>query len=604
MRLTAVLVMVLAGTTPAPRAQSATGEVAGVVVSADTPPQPVRRAIVTIAGGGLAQPASAVTDTDGRFRFLQLRPGRYSLSARKPAHLTTVYGATSPGGSGTPIHLSAGSAFQARIVLPRGAAITGVVRDSAGAPIREVPVVVAPVSTVSTQRVLATQPLRTDDRGVYRAFGLPPGEYLVVVSPRVFIGSGEIYGFSRAEVDARLLALEQRHGAATASAAAQATAMSARSSPVSLAPIYHPGTPQVANASRVRVAVGEERSGIDVVLAPVRTARVSGVIVTPDIAVTRIRPTLLPLAPPLPSMTGPALMGPDADGRFSFEGVTPGRYTLAARTGQGALMSYADGRGASTTNPDIPSRFASIDIDVDGQDVGGLTLVLQPMPSLSGRLVFSGTAKPPTGLTGARIQLRADGPLLAGAAAPFFFNNAPTNQTFSGAVSSDGAFVIAGLMPAAYSINAILPAESALAWKLSSAVLNGRELLDLPLQVALGAADMSGAVLTFTDQRSELAGTLTVPADQTADRYTIVVFTEDKSLWRPGARRLRTVRPVAGGTFSIMDLPAGDYLLAAVDNTPPEDWQQASFLEQLAAASVKVTIRDRAKTLQDIKIAK
>jgi hypothetical protein len=63
-------------------------------------------------------------------------------------------------------------------------------------------------------------------------------------------------------------------------------------------------------------------------------------------------------------------------------------------------------------------------------------------------------------------------------------------------------------------------------------------------------------------------------------------------------------RPAAGGAFSIMDLPAGDYRLAAVDNTPPEDWQQASFLEQLAAASVKVTIRDGEKTTQDIKIAK
>ena len=132
----------------------------------------------------------------------------------------------------------------------------------------------------------------------------------------------------------------------------------------------------------------------------------------------------------------------------------------------------------------------------------------------------------------------------------------------------------------------------------------GRDLLDVPLEIGPGAPDMSGVVITLADARSELAGTLGVPAGQTADRYAIVAFTTERTLWRPNGRRLRAVRPAPDGAFSIMDLPAGEYLLAAVEDVPPDDWQQTSFLEQLAAAAVKVTIRDGEKTMQSLRIAK
>ena len=168
----------------------------------------------------------------------------------------------------------------------------------------------------------------------------------------------------------------------------------------------------------------------------------------------------------------------------------------------------------------------------------------------------------------------------------------------------DGSFAVEGLIPGTYSFTVGMNVATPSPWRPRSLMVDGRDLLDAPVEIRFGTPDMTGAVLTFTDARSELAGTLTVPAGQTADRYAIVVFTADRALWREGGRRLRTIRPAPDGAFSIMDLPAGEYFLAAVDNAPPEDWQQASFLEQLAAASIKVAIRDGAKTAQGIKIAK
>jgi hypothetical protein len=604
----ALLLVMLLAQTPAP-ASSQTGQISGVVVSSSADAAPIRRAIVTISGGGLSTPVSVVSDDEGRFAFASLAAGRYSIAVRKAAYIPTIYGATGPGRPGTPVLLSAGARESIRVPLPRGGVITGTVRDPAGNPERGVTV---HVLAVAAQRVSSLDGLLTDDRGVYRSFGLAPGEYIVAAAPRLIGSSGEILTLSRSELDARMRGLEQRHGAAGAAAFSSpaVAAMpgggqaSERPIPKTLAPVFFPGTPIAGEAGRIRLGIGDERAGVDIVLAPVPVVRVSGVIAQAGgVEVTRIRPTLALLGPQLTLISTPTLAGPAADGSFSFSNVPPGRYVLTARTGPGASMALPDNRGTTTNNPDVPAQLASMELEIAGRDVEGLSLALTPLGNLTGRIEFVGTAKPPSDLTTLRLQLRPEGPALLGAVAAGLAA-APSNPTLTGVVSPDGQFKVAGLLPGAYALTAGLTTDSARIWRLRSAVVNDRDLLDHPLQVAAGSGDLTGAVITFTDVHSELSGTLTVPPNQTADRYTIVVFAEDTSFWRPGARRLRTVRPTAAGAFSIMDLPAGDYRLAAVDNTPPDDWQQASFLEQLAAASVKVTIRDGAKTTQDIRIAK
>src|SRR6185436_20121699 len=73
--------------------------------------------------------------------------------------------------------------------LLRGGVISGNVRTQSGRPAAGVTVQVMQVQTVNGVRqmsssmtalmALANGPITTDDRGVYRAYGLPPGEYLV-----------------------------------------------------------------------------------------------------------------------------------------------------------------------------------------------------------------------------------------------------------------------------------------------------------------------------------------------------------------------------------------------------------------------------------------
>src|SRR6185436_18844445 len=117
-----------------------------------------------------------------------------------------------------------------------------------------------------------------------------------------------------------------------------------------------------------------------------------------------------------------------------------------------------------------------------------------------------------------------------------------------------------GVVPGTYSMTTAFGLDG---WSLSSVVAGGRDILDVPLEIgAMG--DVSGVVVTFTDRLAEVSGTLQSAANVPAPDYFVVVFPSDRTLWRPGARRVQFSRPSTDGRFQIRDLPPGDYLVAAL----------------------------------------
>ena len=161
-----------------------TALVSGTVVVAGTG-QPARRARVTLnatEGGGSR---TATTDENGRYGFSALAAGRYSLSASKTGHVGVTFGATRPGRPGTPIQLGDGEKFEAVLQLPRGSVITGTVLDEHGEPTPGTPVRAMRYVMQAGRRTLQQSGTgSTDDRGIYRVYGLQPGEYLVSAVPR------------------------------------------------------------------------------------------------------------------------------------------------------------------------------------------------------------------------------------------------------------------------------------------------------------------------------------------------------------------------------------------------------------------------------------
>ena len=154
--------------------------IAGVVVTDDAQSRPLRRARVTLNGSPLQIGRTAITADDGTFMFDRLPAGRYTLGATKDGYIAMSYGARRPGRPGTGLEVKNGEARTITIPIPRGGVITGTVTNADGQPAAGVPVNALTfryVAATGERRLLpaglATGP--TDDRGVYRIFGLPAG---------------------------------------------------------------------------------------------------------------------------------------------------------------------------------------------------------------------------------------------------------------------------------------------------------------------------------------------------------------------------------------------------------------------------------------------
>ena len=119
--------------------------------------------------------------TDGNGRFTMTVPaGRYTISAARPGYLLAEYGSSRYALPGSPIVVTAGQHEQIQLVIHRGAVVTGVVRSETGAPIASAIVELwRPSMPTGLEREFVSR-ATTDANGIYRVEGLPPGAYLAV----------------------------------------------------------------------------------------------------------------------------------------------------------------------------------------------------------------------------------------------------------------------------------------------------------------------------------------------------------------------------------------------------------------------------------------
>src|SRR3954471_1113115 len=164
-------------------AGAGTGVIRGRVVAATTH-DPLRNARVLVTGDRDFPPV--VTDAEGRFAIGNLPAGEFRVAASKAGFAAAAAGARGPGGRGRAIVLAAGQLVDAVVIeLRRGAAISGIVLDTAGEPVAGASVMVERAgpteSTPAPPRVGLT-----DERGQYRVGSLSEGRVLVSVfsSPR------------------------------------------------------------------------------------------------------------------------------------------------------------------------------------------------------------------------------------------------------------------------------------------------------------------------------------------------------------------------------------------------------------------------------------
>jgi protocatechuate 3,4-dioxygenase beta subunit len=289
------------------------------------------------------------TDENGRFRYAGLKAGRYMLVAFAPGFVTPSENTFGP--RTKTIDLADGeNVDNQEIALKRGAVITGRVTDANGKPLVEQRVELTRLDDRGQPaRVPGFNPYAnsTDDRGIYRIYGLQAGRYLV--------GAG----------------FAQREGSITVTvnrAYYQFT--------------YHPDTTEQSKAKVIDVSEGFEATGIDIKMTDAKkTYDVFGRVVNADTGqpMAGVRMSFGSLTDGGKRIGTVGWFGnqSDAQGEFHIPGVLPGKYAAFASREQDSDL-YSE-----------PVPF-----EIGDEDVTGLVVRMRRGGSISGVAVIEGTNDP------------------------------------------------------------------------------------------------------------------------------------------------------------------------------------------------------------------
>jgi hypothetical protein len=355
----------------------------------------------TAAGTTTPAPLTATTDGSGHVVFHDLAEGNYTVLARREGYFAIVNDtyptqSTTRVSVGPPAAQTTGVAPTARggtvnvrqpvpqitINLVQGATITGRILDANRRPASTIQIGAYRVAYQNGHRVLnqVGTPVQSDDRGEYRLFWFPPGEYYVHT------------GGARA-------AFNSNGGSNYPSVS------------------YYPGTQDPRSASIVVISEGSALSGIDINIPASSGVTISGTIVNtipggrvgprgeinrsvssvflvPRNAPFNESPTLIPniagaTAAAAAAARGGSTTGASNETAFEIRGVPPGTYDF--------YPVYNDGSNVASGNTPIPGYyFARTPIEVGSEDVKGIQSVIQPGASVKGHVTISGNPPPAT----------------------------------------------------------------------------------------------------------------------------------------------------------------------------------------------------------------
>lgn len=559
--------------TAAPQtSQAQTAVLAGTVTTSGSGSRtPVASAIVTVAGASEA--VSVSTDSNGSFRVDRLPAGSYSVTVSKPAFLTTVYGATRADPSGIPVVLAAGEQRQGIDVdLPRGAVVAGFIRDERGAPASHVVVSLFNAKLLPGAMSSERGSAQTNDRGEYRFFGLPPGDYIV----GAMTGMADAPALSGDQVDTAIQALRRGERDRLPSMAAPA-ALPPRTSQTT---IFYPGTAVARDATVLSLHVNEERQA-DFALQSVVFQALRGTVmgVPPGLSAPIVISTLDPMSlrplPPVSRMTA------DPAGHFDLSGVAPGLYRIDVRL----LAPFGD-----PATPDGTFLGAAEFVYVGLTPPPDVTLNLQPMLPLSGRVVIADSSA----RTFPRVWVGLQRAMIDPADHDIW--------EFGATSDAQGAFKIGDALPGAYRVLVRTDSDPAKTWRVVDATIGGRDVLDGSFDLSTELVAAQNLVVTIDDRPSGLTGRLDVASGTRPDAFQIVAFAADERYWRHGSRRIRAERVRPDGTYALADLPPGDYFLGVVTADLTDEVATTDFLRQLAPASTRVTVKIGEQTSQNLRV--
>jgi hypothetical protein len=317
---------------PAAKEKSdAPGTISGRVVNESG--QPLPNAVVQVrAVGATAAPNVALTDREGAFHAVGLDPAAYYVSAAAPAHTPPPREPSTP----VPTYRPGDSVT---LTLIKGGAVTGTVVNANGEPVVAIAVRVQMIRDHNGRSLPrgAVRERMTDDRGIYRVYGLMTGTYVVSAGGPTESSHSFINTF---ETDVAT---------------------------------YAPSSTR-DTAAEISVRAGEEVNGVDIRYRAEPGRTISGEVKVPT-PQSRFTVTLAAAGDAAAQWHTNYYQGGGAES-FVFNGIADGDYDIYA-----LFYSQAGERGVSEQKR----------ISVQGADVAGLVLTTRPFGSVAGRLVVEET---------------------------------------------------------------------------------------------------------------------------------------------------------------------------------------------------------------------
>jgi protocatechuate 3,4-dioxygenase beta subunit len=511
----------------------------------------LRRAQVSLTRVDSAQPGQQLrrvttTDAEGRYQFAELPAGRFSVTADKAGYVTLQYGQRRPFEAGTPVTVSDAEMHdRVDFMLPRGSVISVRITDEFGEPVAGVQVQVQRyqygpdgqrrLTSAGTQTPFAT----TDDRGEFRAFGLMPGEYVVVASMRALGG---------------------------------VTGTGANDTSEGFAPTFYPGTISADQAQPITLGIGQEQA-IQFGMVASRMGRVSGIVSDANgQPAAGAGLTLITVAGSGMSSRNAGTVGPN--GAFTLSGVPPGEHTL----------------NVSYTRPGIPPEFGGTQIVVGSNDLTGLRIALGAGATISGRVIFEGST-PRVGAT-PRVTMQQSDPRRM-----YAFFGSQTDPLSNGTIDQDGNFKLSGQNGRAFI--GVVPMPSG--WSVKSVMHESQDITDVPLDLTDVRA-ISDVLVTLTDKVSTVSGQATDSRGQSLTDYVVVIQPAEQKEPVVAARLIRVARPDTRGRFEARGLRPGRYVATAIEAIEQGRQYSPEFQKELRRGAREFTIREGETIAVDLRL--
>lgn len=462
------------------------GSITGRVIDQDG--QPVANIdVIFLSSGPNHSRTQVMTDSEGRFRTDELAPGLYSINCTMPGYVQQ-------GNAGRISTARPGDTVT--LTLRKGGVITGRVTDA-----NDDPIVGATVEAILMQNeagakiiggMYGGRPMLTDDRGIYRIYGLVPGIYFVRLNNKLFT-----YEVAN-PIEGDLMT-------------------------------YYPSA-SFEEATEIRVNYGDEITGIDLRHRGQRGFVVSGIIVgTPQTQANQDDPGMPSnyANVALRSLVNRATVATTSAGlnserrEFRLIGVPEGEYELSAE---------------KYSREDDGARSEPRRVIVRGSDISGIELTLTPLGSIAGQLELAPNSSPASKeeckaqhlyslaenvITARRSNVKAEEQTV----------RLSTYISRSGQPDEQGNFVVRGIEAGHYYLGSILKNETWYVRAMSLtgadgkakgdvarsgvAIKVGEKVTGLKVTVAEGAAGLKGKVVSSASLPQRLRVYL-IPAERSA----------------------------------------------------------------------------------------